>query len=192
MSGGTAADKIGKGMKWLGAGGGAAVPAYAFWTHLAPPMFPEIGLILTALAGAAIALTAVYVPEGPNGAPGLPVLARTALKMIICSLMCLIGYGVFRPQWTVTNDRSDPVQYYQVGFGRTPWSLTTMGLKDKADRGLATKEQWVGAHGWDKTTPSIIWEEWTISVAGIILMVLFITGFLLWTTGFSLLAKITK
>jgi hypothetical protein len=181
-------NKITTGLKWFGAFSGAAVPAWTFFLHVAPPLFPQISLILAAVAGAIVAIAAAYVPPVCRGSAGLPPMVRHAAALIGVALVLLIAYVVLWQEWTVASI-NDPEVRYQIGFGKVNWGLTTEGLKDKADPDLHLIQDWMSAHGWSSNTPGIIWKEWTINTAGLILIVIFVCGFISWTTGFSLLAK---
>jgi hypothetical protein len=179
---------IATGLKWFGAFSGAIVPAWSFFLHVAPPLFPQISLVLAALAGALVAIVAAYVPRVSRSTLGLPSIVRNAAALISIALVFLIAYVVLWQEWTVAN-MNDPTVRYQIGFGKANWGLTTEGLKDRDDPRLFTVQDWMSAHGWSPETPRIIWKSWTIDSAGLILITIFVSGFISWSVGFSLLAK---
>jgi len=79
---------------------------------------------------------------------------------------------------------------FQVGFWKCDRSLTEVGLHLKRNIPSATLVDWMLIEGaFRPGGPEIIWNPWSIINAGILALLTYMAGFVLWTTGFSLLGK---
>ena len=79
---------------------------------------------------------------------------------------------------------------FQVGFWKCDWSLTQVGLKLKQENLSDTPQVWVLIEAaFQPGGPEKIWKPWSIISAGILMLITYMAGFVLWTAGFSLLAK---
>jgi hypothetical protein len=182
-------NKVIESLKWFGAGTGAIVPAWDFFKSEVPPSFPEIGILMVPLAAAIALIMSIY---GSGEARNRIALKSSVVRGATCiaiSLVLLISYRVFLDNWTVLDPQSFRTRY-QIGFGESGWSLTAVGLATKAALGTSTPGKLMLANrGFAPSGPAQIWKQWTIDMAGVVLILLYLVGFILWTSGFALLSK---
>lgn len=172
--------------RWFGAATGVGVPAYSFFSSYSPPLFPSISLITAALACAIFVTITLTSRRRQKADP--------SLKQIMCAWLCLIaaicliiGYILLFQYTTVVISPSDN-QRLQIGFGTAEWTLTQTGREAKQRRPTLTASELLRneADFAQERVPRL-WQNWSIYAAGFGLIVLYLPGFLLWTTGFSIL-----
>jgi hypothetical protein len=176
-------------IKWFGAATGALVPAWDFFKHDVPPLFPEIGLLMCAVSGAIAIVVSAYIPSRPKPIHGLQAIVWRGTILIVMSLGVLISYRILLESWTVLEPQSYQ-QRFQVGFGVVDWSLTNLGQEMKHAGNIRVADDlMLAGHAFRPGGPATIWKQSTIDSAGLILILLYVVGFVLWTTGFALLSK---
>lgn len=180
-------------LKWLAAGGGAAVPALSFFTDSVPPNSGYLSFILSALAGAIIIVTYNLDLKDASSSAFLNRNMKRGIKFIAFSLVLMITYFMFLDYTTVVNPQTLEDRY-QIGFGLSDFGLTEEGvrLKKKYPDWTATKLLLTKGGFNDKDVPKLIWKNWTIAISSVLLYLLFIGMFLNWVLGFSFLAKLQK
>lgn len=185
-------DELKKNLAWFGAGSGASIPAISFFTNHTPPLFPEIGLIITPIAGA---LIYVFHKLDFSTIKSLNQNNNSSIKagsiLLLVSLLSLSAFFVIKSNTTVSfTDTNGNEQIYQVGFHKMNWSLTENGTILKQNFPDKTLKDWMLMDSaFVDDGPSKIWKKWTINLAGIILILAYLIGFLSWASAFSILAK---
>lgn len=175
-------------LKWFGAGSANIIPGFSWFILLSPPLFPKIGIIMSALGLAITYIIYAYTPKSDFGR--LPSPIRAGIRCIMGALCLILIYVLLLNCCTVLDPQSEEVRF-QIGFGRQDWSLTELGLKYKREL-LPTEPvvKWMEADAlFYRGGPEKLWKSWTILAAGTIMIVTFVFAFSLWATGFAFLAK---
>jgi len=176
-------------LKWFCAAAGALVPGYTFFTTYPPPIFPGISILTSVLAAAVIYITWTYNPRTQAKGRRFEKLIRLAVLWLVIAFVCLSVYVLLLRYCTVLEPQTYE-QRFQVGFWKFDWSLTEVGLNLKRKIPSAPLEDWMLREGAFRPGGSeIIWTQWSITTAGLLLVVTYMASFVLWTVGFSLLAK---
>lgn len=177
---------------WFCAGAGTLVPGYAFFTTYPPPIFPGISILTSFLSAAVIFIVITFSPKTPFGKKVYEHLIRWAALSIVIAFCCLVAYVVLLRYCTVLEPQNY-LQRFQVGFGKFDWCLTEAGLNVKHDIPLAPLEDWMLREGaFRQGGPEIIWQPWSVVAAGCTLVLTYMAGFVLWTVGFSFLARFQR
>jgi hypothetical protein len=176
-------------IKGLGASVGVLLPGFVYFTKYPPPLFPGFTLLTTAFATATIGITYYYSLPSQTSSPSqrLPPILRMALKAFIASIVLLILYLILLDLCTVLIPGT--TQRIQIGFDKFDWSLTAYGKQVKASKPFATPQQWLWDESYATDAPKLLWTSWTIYLSGILMIVDFMFAFVLWTFGWSLIAK---
>lgn len=171
------------------AGIGVLIPGYYYFTSYAPPLLNESSLLTAALAFATVIITYHYEPPQRYSRNNkLPPLVKLAKNVLIVSVVLLIVYLVLLRICT-TVDRRDNKRY-QIGFYKYEWSLTDEGVDVKTLHPNETPQDWMMDDALFRPGgPNVIWKSETIILSGIIMIVIFMCTFVLWTFGWALLAK---
>jgi hypothetical protein len=179
--------------KWITGiltGAGVAIPALSFFTLYAPPFFLASSLFTAAISTAVIVLIFYYDP--PVTAPDTQAkkLVRLARNALVCAVVLLVLYMIMLRVCTVVDPPDQPEARYQIGFWNFDWSLTEDGVYLKEKFAKATPWELLD-HGvaFSEDGPAKIWKFWTILVAGVSMIVVYLFTFVLWVSGWSLLAK---
>jgi hypothetical protein len=176
-------------LKWFCSGAGAFVPGYTFFTTYSPPFFPGISILTGVLSAAMIYITSTYNPPTETRARSFEKLIRFSMLFLITAFILLSIYVILLRFCTVLEPQSYE-QRFQVGFYKFDFSLTEVGLNLKHKTPSAPIEDWILSEGaFRPGGPEIIWRPWSITIAGLLLVFIYMLGFVLWTVGFSLLAK---
>jgi hypothetical protein len=173
--------KLQSSLAWFASATGTVVPAWGFFKNWAPPLFPVIGILLAPMSAALIYFVSQQRTAGSK-------LLRIGMTLLGLGIVQIIAYVVLLPQWAVM----DPAEnhWYQVGFGLSDWSLTDVGRFDKARVPDATAGHLMLIEAaFSPDGPKKIWKPWSIAAAGTVLLLLFVGGFIFWTSGFACLAK---
>lgn len=181
------AEKLKTGGTWLGGISGVAVPGYQFFTSFPPPLFPGISLITAALSAAVLVIVIAWRPKADDRLDGMPPVVRLGGRFIGSAVLLLILY-ILLLQFTTIETSSG--KRLQIGFGQASWSLTEAG-RDwiKAQPTITVGQMVADEAASNQDRISILWTARSIYLAGVLLVVLFVLCFLIWTTGFALLAK---
>jgi hypothetical protein len=80
---------------------------------------------------------------------------------------------------------------WQHGFGLRNWSLTqeAIELKKQNDCPVNTPKALLLCTGMKKDHITMLWKEWTVYCAGVLLIVAFALSVLTWTQGWLILAR---
>jgi amino acid transporter len=169
-----------KSLSWFAGFTGAAVPAFSsFFQKLIPPDYPWIGYLIAGIAAATLAGVAAASPK----------TASRGLWFIGASVVVLIAYLTALNLWTVPDLQGKDVRY-QIGFRTATWSLTNAGRLDLEKQPAATPEDLMLTEAaYHPGGPTIIWSAWSIVATGLLSLVLYLAGFVLWTAGFAVLAR---
>lgn len=166
---------------------GVLVPALAYFTILSPPLLQESSLFTAAIAVATLLAVFQYRfrNEHLTAREGFSPLSRRAVHLLLGALATFIGYILLLRISTVVDPQGQ--QRWQIGFYKLQWSLTAAGREKAPELPI---EDWMlsGAYFRDGG-PEVLWTPFSIYLAGILLILLFTTTFVLWTAGWGLLAK---
>ncbi len=145
------------------------------------------GILTAAFAVATVIITYYYSPRSASGRR-LPSLVKLAMKVLIASVILLVLYLVLLRLCTVVSP--DNTARFQTGFDKFEWSLTDEGKRVKAKSPNATVQDWMLDDAlFREGGPDVLWKSWTIYLSGVLTTIIFILTFVLWTFGWSLLAK---
>jgi hypothetical protein len=176
-----------KSIKGVLASIGALVPGLTYFTKYAPP-FGEIALLTAAFAAATVFITYYYSPPNSDQpTASLPPLIRRAVKILLLSFVLLVSYLIIVDLCSVqipgTNSR------VQIGFSQFDWTLTDYGKGLKRQDPTAQPSQWLDEEAFKAGAAKLFWKPWSIYAAGVLLILVFTTAFILWTFAWSLIAK---
>lgn len=171
----------------LGGSLGSILPGAAYFLDHGPPLFQPLSLLTSGIG--VVALVVGVHSKRPRG-EGF----ATAGWLVSLAMLALVGYEIARPQLTVSVPPPRAGPTIQIGFGLEDWSLSEIG---KAKLKLAAASSPIdsvrkfamaaGVFG----DPDLVWTLWkreTVMLAGSILVLLFLGGFVSWTYGFGVLA----
>jgi hypothetical protein len=177
-----------KSINGLLVGVGTLIPTYAYFTKYAPPLL-EAATLLTAALAAATVIYAYYYPSPEAVANHIPPLIKLGRNLLIISLGLFVIYLILFRVCTVPVPRQDSLRW-QIGFDRYDWSLTENGKSLKqAHPDTSMREFLLWGRVYEEGRITVYWKDWTIYLAGSVMIVLFILTFTLWNFGWSLLAK---
>lgn len=170
------------GLKWA-AGAmalvGAALPGLSFFSEYAPPLFSYMAFLTSGLA--LFSFAAGFARRLPRQPPR--AAARYALIAILCVGFYWVGFLFTSVSWPTERGVGPRTQ---IGFGLLSFSLTDAAKKYVSDNpGLTAEELWIAGH----MNAANIWHSWSILITGVMLLLLFVLGFMFWTYAFGLLAK---
>jgi hypothetical protein len=168
---------------------GVLIPAFSIFTNYSPPLFKEASVLTAAIAAIIIIVTFYYNPSPKKRLRSkLPYLVRLSIKAFVISIALFIVYLVLFNLCTV--ETPGGTERFQIGFWKYDWGLTNIGLQIKAKYPDKNPQYWIMYGGWFyRGGPNILWKTWTIFLSGIIIILVFILTFVLWTLGWALLAK---
>jgi hypothetical protein len=176
-------------LRWFCASAGTLVPGYAFFTTYPPPIFPGITILTSVLSAAVMYIAFMLSIRTTSGKGHYRDLVRWAALALLMAFVCLTAYVLLLRYCTVLEPQNY-LQRFQVGFWKFDWCLTEVGLNLKRTIPLAPLEDWMMREGaYRQGGPEIIWQAWSVITAGCSLVLTYMAGFVLWTIGFSLLAR---
>lgn len=174
---------------WFGAASGVGVPAFTFFSSFPPPLFPGVTLITAALSGAVLYIAAVWKPPADGPQQRLPPIVEKGKRFLVLSILLLIVY-ILLFQFTTIPTPTEPSAQLQTGFGKFDWTLTDIGKGWKRSNPSLTVMQMVkNEAAFTQDRVEILWQTWSVYVAGFLLITLYLSAFTTWATGFALLAK---
>ena len=154
----------------LGAIVGVGVPAGSFFSSYAPPLFPGVTFIVSALS------IWIYAMSKRKGSTRSRIIVAVALIALYILLL----------QFTSLPIPPEKEKRVQIGFDTLNWSLTEAAQKEKAEHPTWTAEDLAFSEAaFDPQRVYIVWRTWSVYLAGSCLIVLYFVGFALWTTGFA-------
>ena len=178
-------------LSWFGAFSGLAIPGYStFFQKLVPPLFPEIGLITACLGAATVFIVYSRRPRKQSGAQQRRLTTRGTV-LLASSVLLLAAFLLTLRAWTV----QDPQQgtTYQIGYRTAEWTLTTAGLTDLKNKPSATPEDLMLMEAaFYPGGPAKIWVSWSIYTAGLLVLLFYLLGFILWAAAFATLAVVAR
>lgn len=177
------------GLKWFANGSIALIPGGVYFTSYPPPIFPGISILVSAAALVIVYIACSSENRKQSREQYLRKIRNRAIITSISAFALLMIYVIILRHCTVF----EPQEYstrFQIGFGKCSWGLTEVGLRLLRDYPSATVETWMEIEAaFRPGGPEIIWKPITILAAGIASLILYAGAFVLWTIGFSLLAK---
>lgn len=170
----------------LATGAGALasqLPGLVFFSQYAPPSFGPVTLMTGGLS------LAVFVWVFSNSTMKS---ASTSLgtSSIIASVVLAIIYTALLNWVTVPAPLETGIaQRFQIGFGLTPFSLTSEGLKLLNTAPDITPEYaMLFKGGFRPGGAQLIWKPWTITASWLMLSSVFFLAYLAWSFGLACIA----
>jgi hypothetical protein len=185
---------------------GTTVPAIAFFINLSPPFLGKATLLISAAAAAVVIFAYYYEPREqiPNARTNpifrffrnflnlndkSPQLIKIARKALIASFILLVAYLVLLRICTVPDPRTGE-ERFQIGFNKYEWSLTEEGRRIKnAHPEASMKDFMMFGRAYSDDRIEVIWMPWTVYLAGVLTIFVFMFTFILWNFGWALIAK---
>jgi hypothetical protein len=179
-------EELKAGRTWVCGGLGIGLPGLSFFTTYVPPLFPIISLI-TALP-AAILLFVFALRSGPDRRRGgLPRDETRAAYFVAGGLTLVVLYLLLFLYTTIPSPTGERLQ---IGFGLSPWSLTEAGQSwVKSQPTITVVEMVKREAAFEQDRLFILWKSWSIYLAGVLVFLFYLLGFISWTSGFAFLAK---
>jgi len=116
-------------------------------------------------------------------------IIKMGKNSFIITFLLLLTYLVFLQFCTVLEPQSYEKRF-QIGFWKFNWSLTKDGQKLKEKYPDVPLQDWMKKMAaFSPEGPQKIWKEWSISLAGIFLIILFLLIIFFIVRGLSLFAK---
>ena len=183
------AESLKTGGQWLGAGSGVGVPAFTFFSSFPPPLFPGISLISAALSTAILLIALAWNPKVTEPDHTLPRIVKQGKRFLFWSVPLLIAY-ILLLQFTTVPLPTESGTRLQIGFGTLDWTLTEAARDWKSLNPSLTVTQMIkNEAAFTQDRIAILWKTWSVYIAGFLLIVLYFSVFITWTSGFALLAK---
>lgn len=174
-----------KSFRGLLAGIGTLVPGIGYLVALDPPSPLAVGSIASALSLATVLLVYYFKPRGARRRFTAPT--RAALRCFVVSLGTLVLYLLLLDTTTLVDPQNH--DRFQIGFGRTDWTLTAVGKGWKQTHPDQAPLDWMMSCGFEAGRGERIWKPWTITTAGCLLLVSFVGMTVAWTGGWAVLAR---
>ena len=159
------------------AGTGITIPALSYFTSYSPPLLPGISVLITAIA-AAIAWIVVRSDPAKD--------RKRVTRWLIAAVAFLVFYALLMQFTTAI-----PIEHrLQIGFGLQPWSLTDAGRMWIRTVPTITVAQMLKNEAVvEQPQVELLWQTWSVYLAGLLLISLYALGFTGWTAAFAILAK---
>jgi hypothetical protein len=166
------------------------IPCAGYLLKLDPPWFsPLFGSLSPAIA--ILAIITGYLLQSPLRAHECkPRSLVSCFALIGSALGFLVVYCCLHHLTTMNDGNKNPKHavQYQIGFGTNGWSLTPEALKITLRQpSITSQDLTLEMTAMSPDRLETVWKSWTISTAGVLLIVaLYLTVFL-WSLGWSLL-----
>lgn len=167
-----------------------ALPFVGNFVAMSPPLFVEVSW-LVGFSAPMLALIGFYL-AGPrvHNPAGTGVRRRFvwAAAFLVGSLIAAVAYVLLLSACTVTNPQTE--ERWQTGFGKAEFTLTDEGKRLLSRVPTKTATDWMLITGNFKPGgPAQIWHQWSISLAGGLLIALYLVTFTLFTASWSVIAR---
>ena len=183
------AESLKTGGNWLGAASGVGVPAFTFFSSFPPPLFPSVSLISAALSGAILIITLACNSKADGPDQTLPRIVKQSKRFLLFSVPLIVLY-ILLLQFTTVPIPIEPSTRLQIGFGTFDWTLTKAAGEWMNSSSSMTPIQMIkNEAAFTQDRIAILWQTWSVYVAGFLLIALYFAGFVTWTKGFALLVK---
>ncbi len=159
---------------------GVAIPGYSFFTDYAPPLFPNISIITSAICIWVLVLVA-------NSEKPITPSTKKPIIYIGLSFLLLIVYLIMLRECTLPNSAGDG--RWQIGFGRWEPGLTDPAIAMLKNGDCQDSEGMLFCSRYEEVSIEKIWKKWSVYAAGISMLFLFLFSSLLWTSAWGALAK---
>jgi hypothetical protein len=168
---------------------GTLIPAIAYFTRYSPPFLEESSLLTAAVAAATVVFAYYYEPKKRTSGRNALSFVKLARRLLIVAFILFIAYLVFLRICT-TLDPREGKQRFQIGFARYQWSLSEEGRKLKAAHpNVSIRDFMLFGRAYSDERIEVIWKPWTVYLAGVLTIVIFMFTFVLWNFGWALIAK---
>lgn len=159
---------------------GSQLPGVSFFADFAPPSFKALTLLSG--GGALAVFVRVFTSrEAPKKR------AQLGFRYTAFAIALAVAYS-FVIQWvTVTSPSESGAEHrYQIGFGMQDFSLTAEAKAARREQSLQTPQELMLAFGaFQPGGAELIWREWTIVSAALLLSCLFVLTYLSWAYGLA-------
>jgi hypothetical protein len=119
-----------------------------------------------------------------------------SLSVVVYVFTCrLIAFGLLIAYLVLlrvctTLDPREGKQRFQIGFNRYEWSLSEEGRKLKAAHpGVSMREFMLFGRAYSDERIEVFWKPWTVYLAGVLTILVFMFTFVLWNFGWALIVK---
>lgn len=157
-------------------------PILPFFNDSPPPFLPET----TNFIGCILCIVSTSYKLRRKNKLTNSIQKKSILQPIIfltLALLFFIAYRIELNYCTVIEPQNNK-EAFQIGFGKLDISLTNEGKKLNLSRPSDTPQEWMLAHAaFRPGGPAIIWESWSINLAGSILVITYTATFLMITWG---------
>jgi len=178
-----------RGILLLAASLGSLLPGFAFFLDLSPPFFSGTALI-TALAAAVVAIAYAWPRKRSLSGKRYKKELLRAAGVVLMSFLLTIFYIPFYRSTTVAPPVPPPTVTCQTGFGLTHLTPNARQFIDKHPTLANPKDLMLAYAAFAGCRSDLIWKPWSISLAGVALIVHFSMASLSWAIGFAWLARL--
>ena len=160
------------------------LPGITYFYALIPPYFGAFHLLAT--GGTLAIFLYAYLR-----ASGTRTLVRGGITWVGLSIVLAIIFTPLLSAWTVPPPDGWPQNgKFQIGFGMSKFSLTDPAIQKAKEFKIDNPSDLMLAFGaFDDAKLSRVWKQWTIVVAGMTLVVVFVASYVCWVLGIAYLAK---
>lgn len=161
---------------------GSVIPAFTSIADLHPPLLKEITFVTTGLC-------VLYFIKTSRSDDQYRTMEKKGTIFILASSILFLCYVTLRENSTITIPETG--YYEQVGFSRLDWSLTEDARADKNDSCKSKIDLVEFRKCTGHFENNLIWKEWSIYLAGILLLLCFLLSSVFWTIGWVHISKLT-
>jgi energy-coupling factor transporter transmembrane protein EcfT len=170
--------------------GGVVTPfGFTNFLNIAPPFLQDFGITPAAITGFLLFIVLVVYKPSEDTYTGISRVGKWAIGIGCAFIVTLLLYILLLNLSTVYDPQKGETRY-QIGFGNAEWSMTDKGKEMKQNFPNETIIGWMERNAaFSDRGPEKLWKSWSISLAGILLAVLYIFLFVFWAWAWALLGK---
>lgn len=168
---------------------GSLLPGFAFFLDLSPPLLPEAKL-LPAIAAAAVAIAFVWPRKRRESGEHYKQELLRASATVLASLLVVVIYIASYRLTTVSPPVPPPTITCQTGLSLNHLTESARRFIERHPALANPQDLMLAYAAFAGCRTDLIWKRWSISVAGVTLIMLFLTASILWAFGFAWLARL--
>lgn len=169
---------------------GVIIPGFSFFNNYAPPLFTGIAILTVALSVAVIVIIVNNDDQIKSTKTVVKKHTSKSIKFLASSFVLILMYLMLMDFTTIVPE-DFPEERWQVGFDMEQWSLTPLANSMLLDNSCnQNKEALLSCASVQKENVFLIWTKLSVYSAGLILILIFTTASLLWSAGWTYLAKL--